>query len=357
MAIVTNTSCDTMRLLKLPDGYAHLDTFVNEPLGEAFTKSSHTGNGVWTDGTNLYHSEEWEDSNFIWNPETRLWEPITFEGYVGQHSGTIWTDGENIYSAYGNNDYIFNKETKTWETKQWAFTDVTNTPALYTMYIWTDDDNVYYSDGGNNFILNKETSTWEPVTWNGLSYIYGYRVWSDGENIYYSSYSDQYILDKETSTWKQKQWRGLTSMCGEYIWTDGTNMYYSTDDVQRILNKETSTWELKTWYGLTRFSIYDLHCDGMNIHCILNGDPPVGLVLLPANTKLGSKVNGTWSVLDRFIVPTGTTEINTNGVHDVVASANVKVSVPMPGQYIVDTLNDLPTNAVVGSLAIVIGGE
>lgn len=355
MAIVTKTSCDTRKLLKLPAGYAHADTFVPHPLGEEFDKEHHAGRSIWTDGTTLYHSNEWDNSNFVWNPETQLWEPFTFGGWDGQYSHYIWTDGENIYYS---DSHVFNKATRSWEPKSWMF-------AVEGVYlekdnIWTDGDSIYYSQGNTQLVLNKATSTWEVKDW-GNYYPYRGYIWSDGENVYWNETHSSFVLDKASSTWKSKNWKGLgeTSLYGAGVWTDDQNIYYSYNGKHFVLDKATSTWKPKVWYGISDFSPSDLHSDGANIYYIgYDSDyNPFGLVLLPANTKLTSKVNGNWVNLDRFIVPTGTTEVTENGVYDVTANISVKVNVPMPGQYIVDTLSDLPANAIVGSIAIVIGGN
>ena len=355
MAIVTNASCDTLKLLKLPVEYAHTDTFVPHPLGEEFDKEHHAGPYVWTDGTALYHSEERDNSNFIWNPETQLWEPFTFGGWDGQFSYYIWTDGENIY--YGDS-CIFNKATKSWEPKSWTFPD--GAPYLDPSCLWTDGTNIYLSDYNTSLVLNKATDTWEVKDWGGY-YPSGSRIWSDGDNVYWNDSYDSYILDKATGTWKSKNWKGLgeTRLYGYGVWTDDQHIYYSYDGKHFVLDKATSTWKPKIWHGLSNFNPSYLHSDGENIYYIgYDSDyNPFGLVLLPANTKLTSKVNGNWVNLERFIVPTGTTEVTENGIYDITANASVKVDVPMPGQYIVDTLSDLPADAVVGSIAIVIGGE
>ena len=65
-------------------------------------------------------------------------------------------------------------------------------------YIWKDNGIVYYSNGEEQYVLNKETSTWEVKTWNGLTNFTSYHTWTDGTAIYYSKdSSNQYVLNRE----------------------------------------------------------------------------------------------------------------------------------------------------------------
>jgi hypothetical protein len=65
-------------------------------------------------------------------------------------------------------------------------------------------------------------------------------------------------------------------------------------------------------------------------------------------------MNDSWV---NYIVPSGTKEITENGTYDVTENASVKVHLNVPTTYTVQLVADLPTDAVDGSLAIVIGGE
>lgn len=59
-----------------------------------------------------------------------------------------------------------------------------------------------------------------------------------------------------------------------------------------------------------------------------------------------------------YLAPTGTLTITENGKFDVSDVASVEVSLPiLPSIHIVQTTADLPSDAVIGSVAFVIGGE
>ena len=93
--------------------------------------------------------------------------------------------------------------------------------------IRTDGTDIYSSSGSDQYVLNKSTHTWSAITWTGLTDFYGYNIWTDGTDIYYSSYLNHYILDKTMHTWSAITWTGLTDFYGSDIWTDGTDIYYS----------------------------------------------------------------------------------------------------------------------------------
>ena len=191
------------------------------------------GSSIWTDGENIYYSED--TKQYVLNRETSTWEPKTWNGVTSLNGGQIWTDGNDIYySTFKGSGadgsyyhYVLNRETSTWESKTWyGFIQFTGE------FIWTDGENIYYSNSPHHYVLNRETSTWESKTWSGLTSFYGYNIWTDGNDIYYSSGTRQYVLNRETSTWEPKIWNGVTSLNGGSIWTDGENIYgsdYSED--------------------------------------------------------------------------------------------------------------------------------
>ena len=187
---------------------------------------------------------------FITNNTSLVWEDKIWGGYGDFQGNGVWTDGINIYLSEGTTQHVLDKSTDTWEEKTW------NNMPDFGFYpardIWTDGENIYLSqndwDGDSQKVLNRETSTWEEKTWYGLTRFKAQQIWKDGDNIYYSSGANQYVLNKATDTWESKTWNGLTSFDGEYIWTDGTNIYYSSDSSQYVLNKSTDTWEEKIWY-------------------------------------------------------------------------------------------------------------
>ena len=221
--------------------------------------TSFYGTNVWTDGDNIYYSDN--SSQYVLEKTTSTWLEKTWTGLTSIYGNYIWTDGENIYYSNGSSQYVLDKSTSTWSAKTW--TGLTN---FYRSRIWTDGENIYYSNGSSQYVLNKSNSTWSAKTWTGLTNFDGRYIWTDGDNIYYSYTSNQYILNKSTSTWSTKTWTGLTSYSGLYVWTDGENTYYSSGSSIYVLNKSTSTWSTKTWTGLTAIEGDKIWTDGKNIY-------------------------------------------------------------------------------------------
>ena len=237
------------------------------------------GNRIWTDGENIYYSDQ-----YVLDKSTSTWSTKTWNLYFNLAGYNIWTDGENVYYSYDSDQYVLDKSTSTWSAKTWS----ENVPPLNYHFsgsnIWTDGENIYLSYGNSSgtlsgqYVYDKTTSRWASKWWNGLNKFTGYNVWTDGENIYFSNTGEgagvigQYVLDKATSTWTQKTWTGLTSFDGYYVWKDGDNVYYSYGSDQYVLDKATSTWSQKTWTGLTNFSGPNVWNDGENIYYSANSD-------------------------------------------------------------------------------------
>ena len=222
-------------------------------------KTSFSGDGIWTDGENIYYSNS--TNQYVLNRETSTWESKSWNGYVPFDGSSIWTDGENIYYSSGSTQRVLNRKTSTWGTKTWSGV----TPFI-SASIWTDGENIYYSRNTDQYVLNKDSSTWESKSWSGLTEFGGSSIWTDGENIYYSRNTDQYVLNKDSSTWESKSWSGLTEFGGSSIWTDGENIYYSRNTDQYVLNKDSSTWESKSWSGLPSFDGSSIWTDGNDVY-------------------------------------------------------------------------------------------
>ena len=218
--------------------------------------SNFNGQYVWTDGIHTYYSNG--DNQYILNTETSTWEEINWNIAIDSISH-IWTDGINTYYSYGEEQYILDTETYTWNIMTWkGFTDIRG------QYIWTDGTNIYYSVSGAYYVLNVDTSTWEPITSN--KEFWGTYVWTDGIHTYYSNGDNQYILNTETFTWEEMNWNITISSCA-LIWSDGTSVYYSDGDKEQyILNTETSTWEEMNWEGFSNIKGSYIWTDGTNIY-------------------------------------------------------------------------------------------
>ncbi len=252
------------------------------------------GDFVWTDGKDMYSTDEDSYTTYILDRSTDTWLVCPMSGFSGQMSGYdifydgenayyfnydlyrfnseekswtlvqsglmagvgryVWTDGENYYSSYSefgaaesyrNRNYVFDKSTERWSSKEWYGI------ATFSAYefLWSDGTNIYLSCADIQLVLNTSTMTFTPKTWYGRTSFSGRSIWTDGENIYYSGGTGlQYVLDKSTSTWYEKTWNGVSSIVAEDIWTDGENIYWSSGtNIQYVLDKSTSTWSVKSW--------------------------------------------------------------------------------------------------------------
>lgn len=159
----------------------------------------------------------------------------------------VWNGSEDVYYSNGSQQYVLNKDTRTWEEKIWYGLEGY---IFDGSHVWTDSENFYFTASyltgddwhqvNANFILNEETSTWSPINMGELSIhsIANFR-WTDGENFYVSNQDEQYIFNKESKVWIPKVWYGLEKFSNTGIWTDGKNVYYEDS---YVLNKSNSTW-------------------------------------------------------------------------------------------------------------------
>ena len=225
--------------------------------------SSFSGQFIWTDGTNVYYSSN--ENQYVFDRESSSWEQMIWNGLANFSGNNIWTDGENVYYSYNAGQYVLNKETNTWIEKTWVGLN-----SFTASQVWSDGTNFYR---GIYQKLNKEKGTWENITWNGAIGLSADNFWTDGEDIYVSSGKYQYVLNMDTLTWNAKTWSGLSDFSGYNVWTDGENIYYSNYTEQYVLNKETSTWIEKTWVGLNSFTASNVWSDGTNYYYSVGTNP------------------------------------------------------------------------------------
>lgn len=213
----------------------------------------------------------------------------------------MWSDGENNYYSYDKNNFIWNKETLSWDEVSWNGLE-----SLWGSQIWSDGENVYYTSLSElSYVLNKETGTWEEKKWNGLEYFNGSYIWSVGDNIFYSYYDTssttstfnyQYILDKETDTWIEMNWGGYNLILASHTWTDGENVYYSFSTTQLVLNKETYTWEPSSFTGKPHFHGDVVWTDGENVYY----NSYTSICLLNKNTNYWKNTKAEWDYPVQF---------------------------------------------------------
>lgn len=228
-----------------------LSTTPDEP-----TRAGYVFQGWTLDGTNivddlstLTFSENTTLSPTAELVSNRLERVSNFDLYSGD---CVWTDGIDTYHSYGDQQYVWDSESSSWKEKKWTFLDddVEVKRGLSGNEIWTCGDKIYWSGGkGIQYELIVGTSTWTNKVWNGYEYILAKCIWTCGDKIYYSyngTKKYQYELNVETSTWEEKTWNGVTEFDGDEVLTDGTNYYLSIagfDDYSYYeLDIDTSTW-------------------------------------------------------------------------------------------------------------------
>lgn len=260
--------------------------------------SSHDGIDMWSDGTNFYYSNGY--NQYVLDKTTETWSPKTWTGLTSFNGRYIWTDGINIYYSNGNTQYVLDPSTSTWSSKSW-----TGLRNFYGSYVWkSETGGIYYSNASDQYVLNKSENKWVKKTWSGVSQPGGIYIWTDGVNTYYSKTTAQYVLNPSTSTWSVKRWTGLTNFYGQYIWSNGDDIYYSKGSEQYVLDKETYTWIPKTWLGLTAFNgQYVWTYDDNNMYYSYGSDQyelhyriPYRLSYLDMNES--ENVGGKWMIND-----------------------------------------------------------
>lgn len=228
-----------------------LSTVPDEPAraGYVFKGWSLDGTNTVDDLSTLTFEENTTLSPTAELVPNRLERVSSFDLYSGD---CIWTDGINTYHSYSNQQYVWDSESSSWKEQKWTFLNdgVEVERGLSGNNIWTCGDKIYWSAGkGIQYELIVGTSTWTNKVWGGYEYIRSEYIWTCGDKIYYS-YDGikkyQYELDVETSTWIEKTWSGVTEFGGDDVRTDGTNYYLSIAGFDYYsyykLNVETSTW-------------------------------------------------------------------------------------------------------------------
>lgn len=247
--------------------------------------SNFNGAYIWTDGTNIYYSDE--SSQYVLNRDTDTWVEKTWDGIDTSlfYGSYVWTDGTNIYySIYDSGEYynkVLNKNTGRWEEKVW------NGLPDYSYYfsgfdIWTDGTDIYFSTydgGGLNLILDKATSTWSEISiiedvYSDEFNFYGSNSWVDGTITYIAGYSgsDAYVFNKNAHTANLKQnwsnWEGWFSN----VWNDGNNIYSSDGDSQKYYDRDTDSWKDQQWAGENEIYSYGIWKDGDHVYYSYEGN-------------------------------------------------------------------------------------
>ena len=228
-----------------------------------FTPTSWTGLSnptawyIWSDGNNIYYS--FKEQQYILNKNIGNWSPKSWN-VSDLNGGFIWHYGENTYYSNDETQYVLNKETGNWDIQIW-----TGLSEFNATYIWKYNGKYYYSHSSEQYELESGTTNWKVKVWSGVNSFDASDIWTDGNLCYLSKYSNSYVLNQETSRWEEKTWN-INRVYADGIWNDGETIYYSYYDDQYVLNKETGKFEIKTWNGLSEFQGDFIWTDGENFY-------------------------------------------------------------------------------------------
>lgn len=145
------------------------------------------GRNIWTDGNNIYldvslysYFGYFEYASFILDVENSKWKSMDWgENQAFSVYGNKLQVGDMLYCFYDKIIAFFDKESCTW-------VELSSNSNLASGTVWTDGENIYSSYGDKHYVLNKSTFDWNEKTWDGLEKFYASDVWTDGENYYMS---------------------------------------------------------------------------------------------------------------------------------------------------------------------------
>lgn len=194
------------------------DREQNKWVAKSWTGAGpYIGNYVWHDGNDIYYSNSQDQTKL--DRETGKWVNVYRSKQInyGYH---IWTDGINMYASENGNYVLSNGN---WVAKTWPGSLAPEDGER----IWNHNGNTYYSHGTRQWVLNN--GTWVAKTWNGLTNFDARYLWTNGKVVGYSNGNANYILDDTTDTWNPITWHDLASVDGQHVWYDGNDLYYSNN--------------------------------------------------------------------------------------------------------------------------------
>ncbi len=194
----------------------------------------------WIDDKNCMFYSYSKDQQYkvVVNNDSMIFIPIKWNGIEYLYGDYIWTDGNEIYYNWGDNDYdsyVLDSDSYSWYPMNWG--DI----KLDGRAIWKDGKTIYYSNTYPDRQAVLEKGEWKPKTWKGLenNKLYYHFIWTDGTDIYFSDQYIHYKLDRSSDTWVRIKWANDTSVKvqGFDIWSDGKNIFYSKGKIQYVLEK------------------------------------------------------------------------------------------------------------------------
>jgi len=243
-----------------------------------------TGINIWTDGTNIYYSEWYKNSDssgteqifhYVLDKSTDTWHQKNWDFVGSIADGEDDISGQNVWTYAGKiyalpqryiPTYHYELNGNTWEQKEWrVIKPSTGKLKPYIIddprYLWSDGTNLYQSNTwadpkwgtyNGNYVYDETNDTWEKLAddyWSGIdnSKLSGTRIWTDGNNIYFSDSSlGDYRLDIDTKTWcPVTLWSGTgvtysVVASASCIWTDGVDLYYNYKSISLVLKRKNA---------------------------------------------------------------------------------------------------------------------
>ena len=201
--------------------------------------------GNWHDGIHTFFYDNDNLKTYILNEETLTWSEISL-GNVPTNLGNtqLISDGKDWYF----NDYIWNKETLSWEGNS-ITTQLESNNYPWDPYTWTDFKGNFYWDkpAYTPGVFDKKTKTWKirtEFTKCENEDCDGTYIFSTSTNTYYFKYNDCYEL--KGNHWKKiKNYScPFSNMSQLAIISDGINLYYFYENDNYIFNEEIKNWEI-----------------------------------------------------------------------------------------------------------------
>ena len=259
------------------------------------------GNIMWQKPSSItYPYLFMSNNNALYNKDINVewtWTSGT-PGPVSNPQGQYyWSDGTNLYYSDNNNQYVYTgSELDNYDSTKWV--SKSNWPNIYGNDIIKINGELYaLNSTSGSYLYNSSTDTWSPFTITGAgSGMKGDTIWTDGTDIYWNISDDTIrVLDQIDLSWGSNIIINITNSNAYYYWTDGTDVYYSNGNTQRVWDKANRNWVVKTWSGLTNFNGNEVF--------YYNGDIYVRSAV-SSNYPIYKLSNGTW--IDTYTNPGST---------------------------------------------------
>ncbi len=187
----------------------------------------------WTDGVALFYSVS-NGNQLVYNETTRTWDTKTWN--VPYIDGTnIWTDGHNLYCTQQNNGQfkLVDATAGTWEATSFTNTeDSSNLVVQDGTRIFNIGGKIYYapfiSSTSKLFEFDSTNQTFTPITlpFSTSNYLYFFEI--DGK--YFVSYTKTIARQFDPSTNTFGSNINFLDIAPNNIFSDGTNVYSTTSD-------------------------------------------------------------------------------------------------------------------------------